>query len=132
MLCVNFSLSLMTDRSCIEWMKSQTIGGKTFLERWILNDTPQLKIYSNRPVGNSPEMMPWDCSLNKDVLDGLNRHVLLTKDYPKKFSLSTPKNIDHAIKRLVFRSTLNNTGFFSFPNGRYARHVDSIRQARLC
>jgi len=80
----------------------------------ILNDTPQLKVYSNRPVGNSPEMMPWDCSLNKDVLDGLNRHVLLTKDLPndnpKKFSLSTPKNIDHAIKRLVFRSTLNDTG----------------------
>jgi hypothetical protein len=29
-------LSLITDRSCIEWFKSQTIRGKTFLKRWIL------------------------------------------------------------------------------------------------
>ena len=26
------------------------------------------------PVGNNPEMMPWDCSLNKDVDDAFQQH----------------------------------------------------------
>jgi hypothetical protein len=108
------ALSLMTDNSCREWMKTQTIRGKTYYERWVLpenglNDTAELKLYKGRPVGNSPEMMPWDCSLNKDILDSMNRHVLITKDLPeedeRKFSLSTPARIDSCIRRLVFPSS---------------------------
>ncbi|RHY15993.1 hypothetical protein DYB32_010693, partial [Aphanomyces invadans] len=57
------ALSQMTCKSTIEWMKD-----KNYHHRWVL---PELGLndgtrFSGRPVGNSPELMPWDCSLNKD------------------------------------------------------------------
>jgi hypothetical protein len=59
------ALSLMTGTDTIEWMKQQD-----YLKQWILpvnelhQDDPMLKKYFYRPVGNSPENMPWDSSLN--------------------------------------------------------------------
>ena len=34
--------------------------------------------FHGRPVGNSPEMMPMDCTLNKDIIDCFERHVAAT------------------------------------------------------
>ena len=57
------------------------------------------------PVGNSPELMCWDCTLNKDVDDEFNRHQAYTKQLnasdPLKFCKSTPTRIDSAYLRLV-------------------------------
>ena len=66
------ALSLMTAKCTIKWMQK-----KDYLRRWLLpvnqlgaNDK-DLKSYLGRPVGNSPEMMPWDCSRNKDLKDAV-------------------------------------------------------------
>jgi len=49
-------------------------------------------------------MMPLDCSLYNDLHEAARRHIsrthLLHKDDPKKFSLSTPKEISRAYCRL--------------------------------
>ena len=36
--------------------------------------------YAGRPVGNSPELQPLDCSLFSDLGHELSRHVRMTKD----------------------------------------------------
>lgn len=57
-------------------------------------------------VGNSPELMPMDTSLNKDLDDAVNRHTCLTQGMsnidPKKFSMRTPKKAADAYKRLFY------------------------------
>ena len=66
------ALTLMTATSTIEWMRK-----KDCLKRWLLpvnnlsQDDKDLKSYLGRPIGNSLEMMPWDCSLNKDLKDAV-------------------------------------------------------------
>ena len=56
--------------------------------------------YAKRPVGNSPEIMPLDNSINQDVHESVRVHTVSTfylpKDHQDKFSLSTPKSIIHA------------------------------------
>jgi hypothetical protein len=72
------TLSLMTATQTIEWMRK-----KDYLKRWLLpmnqlsKDDSNLANFLNRPIGNSPEMMPWDCSLNKDIKCVL--HMPLTR-----------------------------------------------------
>lgn len=101
----------MTDKLCKDWM--QKMG---FLHRWLLPEygLNAGTVYAGRPVGNSPELMPWDCKLNADVLSQLNRHVLFTKHLPnddaRKFSLATPKQIDSCFIRLVDQSEGVNAG----------------------
>jgi hypothetical protein len=96
------ALIQMTCKSTIQWMKK--IG---IYHRWIL---PELDlnigtIYAGRPVGNSPEFMPWDSSLNKDVDDAFHRHrqltIRLAPDSPYKFCFSTPNRLDSAYVRLM-------------------------------
>jgi hypothetical protein len=79
---------------------------KGYYQRWLL---PKLDLnvgtrYEGLPVGNSPEMMPMDASLNKDVDDGVHRHIVFTNhlpaDDPRKFSMSTPKRGLHAYLRV--------------------------------
>jgi hypothetical protein len=96
----------MTATFTIEWMRK-----KDYLRRWLLPvnqlgaDDKDLKAYLNRPVGNSPEMMPWDCSLNKDLKDAVMQHVCYTchlpEDDKRKFSLSTPKHGSYAFRRIL-------------------------------
>jgi hypothetical protein len=85
------ALSLMTANETIEWMRQ-----KGYLKRWIL---PEMELnagtkFEGRPMGNSPEMMPLDCSCNNDLHNGSERHKFLTikldSDDPLKFCLSTP------------------------------------------
>ena len=58
--------------------------------------------YAVRPVGNSPEFMPLDNSLNRDILHIFCFHCVLSRfvldmegtdeeDSNMRFSLSTPK-----------------------------------------
>ena len=44
-----------------------------------LNDGGQ---YASRPVGNSPELMPLDCGLFKDLDDAVDRHIAVTSSLP--------------------------------------------------
>jgi hypothetical protein len=104
------ALSLMTAKDTIKWMKEEG-----HYERWILpqcgllEDEKDLKRYYGRPVGDTPEIMAWDNSLNKDVHECVNYHVQATinleKDDPKKFSLATPKEGARAYMRVVHPST---------------------------
>ena len=83
-------------------------------EHWIL---PEHDLNSERsrffghPVGNSPELMIMDCSLNKDVQDELRRHVIYTAHLPeddcRKFSMSTPLRLAHAVKR-IYKNSLSS------------------------
>ena len=77
--------------------------------QWLL-PTPDLmpanlSKYQNRPVGNSPEFMPWDLNLNQDVHLAVQRHVAATKEFldedERKFTLSTPKRGAKAYLKVI-------------------------------
>lgn len=102
MMFYHDALSQLTCEDTKNWMKD-----KGFYDHWVL---PKLglnegTVFANRPVGNSPEMMPWDCSLNKDVDDLFIQHKAWTNSLPesnpKRFSKSTPARQDHGYLRLL-------------------------------
>ena len=101
------ALSLMTANERIKWMKEKDI-----YKRWILpvnglhtDNLPYLKQYLFQPVGNSPENMPWDTSLNQDLHKCVERHISLTYelsvDDKRKFDMSTPVRGAMAYKRIL-------------------------------
>jgi hypothetical protein len=109
------ALKQMCDPTCEAWMKEHG-----YWKRWITpvlgcNDVVSVfcpekqkiltsKRYAHRPVGNQPELMPLDASLNWDIDCSLNMHVLLTADlpneHPDKFRKDTPMRISKAIEKL--------------------------------
>ena len=100
------ALSLMTSTATLEWMVKQG-----YFKYWILpvlglnEDDPDLSQYIGCPVGNCPENMPWDTSLNQDLHEAVWAHVSMTfelhQDCPKKFDLSTPKRGASAYIRVL-------------------------------
>ena len=67
--------------------------------------------YARRPVGNSPEFMPLDKSLNIDILYSLRFHCILSRflldgegteeeERNTCFGFSTPKEIARGLKRI--------------------------------
>ena len=62
---VHDALVLMTAKETINRMKQ-----KGYLHHWLLplNGLKDGNPYAGRPVGNSPEFIPWDNSLNRDIL----------------------------------------------------------------
>ena len=66
---------LMTAKEKINWIKE-----KGYLHRWLLplNVLQDGTRYSGRPVGNSPEFMPLDNSLNRNILQSLRFHCVLS------------------------------------------------------
>ena len=60
--------------------------------------------YHGRPVGNTPELMPLDCSLFNDLRLGLDYYVMYTSlminGDVKKFAFDTVFQVEHAIQRL--------------------------------
>ena len=100
------ALSLMTAKETIKWMKE-----KDYLKRWILPVgglhlwDKDLNSYFGRPIGNSPENMPLDTSLNNNIHQKVEEHVLMTLDMnindDKKFDLSTPAKGWWAYKRVL-------------------------------
>ena len=104
---VHDALKIMTASTNKEWMRQ-----KGFLHRWVLpsddlydHDAELKKAYNGNPIGNSPELMPWDCHLNQDVHASHDHHVLVTKhlkeEDPLKFSGSTPNRMAKSYKRLL-------------------------------
>ena len=109
------ALTQMCDKECKEWM----IANK-YWDRWIkpelgcndvvwatnadTNKTLKSRRYGERPVGDQPELMPHDASLNWDLDCSLNMHVLLTahlpNDHPEKFRKDTPNHISKAVMQL--------------------------------
>ena len=95
------ALSQMTAKSTVEWMKTEG-----YYKRWLI---PQKgcnagTVYANRPVGNSPEFMPLDNSLNQDIQVSLSLHCAITAHLPdadsRKFSMRTPKTIVEGIDKI--------------------------------
>ena len=95
------ALKQLTAKSTVEWMKE-----KGYYRRWLL---PQLGLngntpYANRPVGNRPEWMPLDNSLNNDIQSSLSLHCAITSHLddndPRKFSFLTPSKIVSGIERI--------------------------------
>jgi len=96
------ALSQMTAAATVKWMKERDIYKHWLLPEKGLNSSSAR--YKDRPIGNSPEVMPWDCALNKDIKDQIKRHVAFTSGLldtdVRKFSKATPSKIDSAISRL--------------------------------
>ena len=94
------ALSLMTSNECKNFMIRTGI-----INHWILLQQRCNKqtVYANRPVGNSPEVMPSDSNLNKDLHEGVNWLCSLTNwlcnSDPKNFSKTTPKQMLSAYAR---------------------------------
>ena len=98
------ALKLMTAKDCVAWMKEQYVDEEktiSYHSKWILpvmglND--EYARFKGNPIGNSPEMMPLDNCLNKDLHELVARHVLmsrasaLNKDDDRIFSLIPPKS----------------------------------------
>jgi hypothetical protein len=65
--------------------------------------------YQNSILGDSPELMPLDETLNMDIHVSARYHVAITShlenDNPLKFSFSTPKEISRAYLRIVNPNT---------------------------
>ena len=111
------ALIQLTNAETVAWMKDQTDAqGQTYYSRWI---TPEFglnagTVYAGRPPGNSPELMPLDCRLNKDIDDCVTNHVswthLLPHSDPKKFDRSTPKRQSSAYLRCFDPSLGVNAG----------------------
>ena len=100
------ALSLMTSKKNMEWMSKTKVGGLKLSKRWLL---PQLRVnkgtpYEGKCVGNSPEFMPMDNSLNADLTRSNDFHCRVTskldRDDPRKFSMETPKSILRGIHQL--------------------------------
>ena len=105
---VHDALVLMTAKETIEWMKE-----KNCFHRWLLpmNGLQDGTPYAERPVGNSPEFIPLDNSLNRDIWHSLRFHCVLSRfvldgegiDEEERnmgFSLSTSKEISRGLKRI--------------------------------
>ena len=73
---VHDALVLMTEKETIERMKE-----KNCFHRWFLpmNGLQYGTPYDGRPVGNSPEFMPLDNSLDRDILHSLLFHCVLIR-----------------------------------------------------
>ena len=67
--------------------------------------------YAGRPVGNIPEFMPLDNSLNRDIFKSLQIHSVLSRyildgeetdeeESSMCFSYSTPRENDRGLKRI--------------------------------
>ena len=108
MICHD-SLSMFVAKENRDWMKEEKVqDGRTYRDVFLFPEdglNAGIPGYQHRWVGNSPEFMPWDCSLFQDLEVSLRHHVVITSklanDDPRKFSLRSPAQIDSAIHRLL-------------------------------
>ena len=94
------TLSLLTSRSCKDFMIKSGI-----IKHWILseNNLNQHIKHTNRPIGNSPEIMPLDSNLKKDLHEGVNWLCPITNRHDNSkfvnFSKTTLKRMVSAYTR---------------------------------
>ena len=74
-IIVHDALVLLTTKEKIDWMRNNG-----YLHRWLLplNGLHDGTPYAVRPVGNSPEFMPLDKLLNRDILHSLRIYSVLS------------------------------------------------------
>ena len=74
------ALTQMTCKRARTWMDKEGI-----LKHWLLpvGECNAKTVYFGRPVGNSPEIMPWDCSLNQDVHSCVEKYSSICRWIPK-------------------------------------------------
>ena len=138
------ALSQLTEKETIAWMKLHKYEGRTYHSMWITpvlgcNDTVEnkdgkiLKYYAHSPVGNMPELMRLDNSLNQDVHANVAINVsatsFLPESDPRKFSLSTPKKILSAYKR-VYCPTMDCSSVLS--SNRIVQDLNKVIFALKC
>ena len=106
------ALSQLTAKATVAWMQDTKVPGedKAIYDRWLkpelgLNDRFGAK-WAGRPMGNSPELMPLDNSLNQDLHEGVRFHVSVSTMYfergetdPRIFLLTTPAQVSSAYER---------------------------------
>jgi len=96
------ALSQMTAKTTVEWMKQEGYYKRWLIPQLGLND--DISSFGGRPVGNRPEFMPLDNSLNNDIQLCLSLHCAITAhlpdDDPRKFSMATPNTIVKGILRI--------------------------------
>lgn len=102
------ALSQLSDKKTKAWMRE-----KGYMKRWLLpvNGCCAGTLFFGRPVGNTPEVMPWDAFLNRDVHARVRRYSVMSRfikqagpDHPlwsKRFDTSTPKRMLHAYMRVL-------------------------------
>ncbi len=66
------ALSQLTAKDMQNWLVE-----KGYKEKWLLplKGLNKGTVYENRPIGDSPEMMPLDTSLFEDLHAGVHRHA---------------------------------------------------------
>ena len=85
----------------VEWMKREG-----YCKRWLIppKGCNVGTVYANRPVGNLPEFMPLDNSLNQDTQVSLSLHCTVTVHLPdddsRKFSMRTLDTIVEGIGKI--------------------------------
>ena len=113
------ALKQLTAKSTVDWMKE-----KGYYSRWLI---PQLGLnmgttYACRPVGNRPEWMSLDNSLNNDIQLALSLHCAITAYLDdgdiRKFLFSTPSTIVSGIQRIY-----NNPASSNVPSNVLCRTV---------
>ena len=89
------ALSQLFARSTRVWMAERNLE-RFFIrpEGGLMHGVTELKWWKHQPPGNSPELMPLDSSLNKDLHDAVRRNIGATAHLedgdPRKFSMASP------------------------------------------
>ena len=87
-------------------MKQTEIDGKSICSGWNIpqNDLNKNTTYYDRPLGNSPEFMPLNNSLNNDIKSTYLHHCVVTAHLQSNnilgHSKASPKSIDPIIRRI--------------------------------
>ena len=105
---VHDDLVLVTEKYTIKLMKE-----KNLFYSWLLpmNGLQDRTPYAGPPVGNSPEFMPLDNSINRDILHSLRFHCALSRFFldgegtdeeerNMRFSFSTSKETARGLKHI--------------------------------
>ena len=106
---IHDALVLITEKETINWMRQ-----KCHLHRWLfpLNGLQHGTPYDGRPIGNIPEFVPLDNSLNRDIFYSLHFHFVLshyivdgeeTTEEERNMCLnfSTPRKISRGLNRIL-------------------------------
>jgi hypothetical protein len=106
------ALSQLMHDTTVEWMRKTKIPDEKMVvyKRWIkpengLNDSFGLR-WKQRPIGNSPKLMPLDNLLNQDVHKSVQKHTVMSLTLRTEwkndslFSMATPKEASRAYRRI--------------------------------